>query len=128
MDDVKKLALAALLMSSRDEASIPHADQIETLRAAAPRFARLNPFKVGDLVTPAQGTTQRWHDTPHLVIETRDGGFDPRAGEPGSDAFALVPDLRVLVMTDRKTVAAFWVRSEDFESYVAPATPPSSDI
>jgi hypothetical protein len=128
MSALLKAIIAAAKADEDDAPELTHAEQIETLRAAAPRFARANPFAVGDLVTPVQGSDLKSIGAPHLVIATRDGGFDPRAGEPGSNAFALVPDLRVLVMTSREAVVAFWVRSENFESYVAPATPLSLDF
>lgn len=113
--------LSALAGDDDDAPELTHAQQIERLRAAAPRYARKNPFKVGDLVTPVAGGEIRHAGAPHIVIATQPGGFDARIGQAGTNAFGAVPDVRVLTFSQRGDIASYWTESSGFEPYVSPA-------
>ena len=79
--------------------------------------------KLDELVTPVAGGGLHGAGAPHLVIETRPGGFDFRIGEVNEPDFGTIPDLRVICFSPAGNLRAYWVRSEAFESYVAPETP-----
>ncbi|MCW6507082.1 hypothetical protein [Lichenifustis flavocetrariae] len=104
---------------------LPEAVVME-LREAAKRYARVNPFKVGDLVTPTTGANIKGQGDPHVVIGLRQPtyAFD---GNPGSHTYGLRIDMRVLQIIDGLTVP-FWVESAMFDAWNDPDAPAGHEL
>lgn len=111
-------------MGRRRNARISHEGQIARLRDAAPRFARNNPFKVGDFVTPVGDCNLKGAGEPHLVVAVMDTSGDFCEGtsvEPGLPYYGVKPDLRVASIM-QGCLLAFWERSENFVAYEGDAS------
>lgn len=119
------MSLAALLASMDQETGtarpkpLPEAT-CATLREVAARYARTNPFKAGDLVTPCAAGDMKNAGEPHIVLEVRDRPEPNFAiGSPTNNAYGQRCDVRVAGAYSAG-VASFWAESWQFETYREP--------
>lgn len=87
---------------------------VHRLREVAKRYARPNPFKVGDLVTPYPESIIGGTGQPHLVITTRETDFDFQAGAYGTPGYGAHCDIQVLFM-GRGSIGPGWFDSACFD-------------
>lgn len=93
---------------------------LQDLREMQRLYARENPFKVGDLITPKDGQHYSGAGYPHLVVEV----FDPPQQRPfggdisGTSAEGAWLDLRVATVNPRTNNRVMYVvESWGFESW-----------
>lgn len=98
---------------------LPEAIVME-LREAAKRYERANPFKIGDLITPATGSYYNGKGEPHLVIATCPAEYRWDA-KNGSPHYGIRIDTRVLQIVDG-SMAAFWIESAQFDPWPEPSS------
>lgn len=97
-----------------------------TLREVADRYARQNPFKPGDLITPCVAGDMKGAGEPHVVLEVR-GRPEPdfanakSVADTTSNAFGRRSDIRVASRCG-DDIAPFWVESWQFELYRGPGS------
>lgn len=105
----------------------PPALIVEALRDQAQFYARENPFKVGDIVTPRKGTTYRGDGEAHIVIEVNElADYDFTVKDASSTAYGRKPDIRVLSWM-KGHWPSHWVESACFEPWVEKAAEAETD-
>lgn len=114
-EDVLK-AIAAMVGDSPK----PPALIADALRDAAAFYARENPFKKGDLVTPRAGTDMTGVGDAHIVVAVDKDPVFHFVGQPSTNQFGQALDLRVLHWWQGK-FTTHWVESALFEPWVDPA-------
>ena len=123
------LAASGIGRTAKPSPARPVAQDIETLTAAAMRYAGPTPFKPGDLVTPRADSPLENAGRPHIVLEAPANPFrefvamDPKSVDHVRYGAKL--DIRVgsTCNCPHGEVRAFWEESWMFEPYVAVETP-----
>jgi len=87
--------------------------QIIRLKEAAERFYRSNPFKRNDIITPASDSHYANAGVPHIVIDTRDVGYDFESSEPNSHEYGIRLDTRVIIL-HKDRIFPLWVDSSGY--------------
>lgn len=79
------------------------------------------PFNIGDLVVPKPGTCYDQSGLPAMVIAVNAAArpLFGGSGEPGTQTFGMIPNLRVLRLEADGKMAPFWVEAAEFEAYVS---------
>jgi hypothetical protein len=96
--------------------------QVMDIRDLADRYAKGNPFKVGEVVTPRANAPVHGHATPHVVVEALDTphwvyGED----SPSSSGWGRRIDIRTAYFSaERGFIALTWGESHDYEPYTGP--------
>lgn len=104
-------AMFGLHMGEKDKRKILPEAHLERVKEAAERYARPNPYKVGDIVTPRKDSGMKGVGEPHVVVEVL---TEPRRTFEGSgfggSSFGANMDVRVMCLMDDLTLA-FWGES-----------------
>ena len=117
MSLLEELARRAAMESREPHKPLDPAVAEMRLREAMARFTRPNPFKVGDWVTPVKDGVYSEAGEPHVVVATRDAGWDfDHAVDQDSAWFGIKHDVR-LIKIKGDVIAAAWFESSYLEPY-----------
>lgn len=101
---------------------LDHEVVIHRLREVAERYARPNPFKIGDLVTPYPDSSARSAGEPRIVIDVREAEYDFKTGISGQSAYGFKSDIRVLAFSN-DSFFSLWFDSACYDFWKAPEKP-----
>lgn len=118
MNDVEKLFAGFNFERDTGQEKAP-AMAVELLQAFAENYAKPNPYKVGDWVTPRGSVKSKGVGGPHVVIEVCDSPGIDLSGIAGSNCHGNRLDIRVAAY-DGNTITTHWVESHEFEPWVKP--------
>jgi hypothetical protein len=95
MESLMELMQAAREYAEEEEETILHEAAIARLREAADRYNAINPYEIGDIITPRADAPMKGVGQPHLVVKvSRVGDF----------------------MADRQKKAGTWEASTRFDT------------